>query len=126
MSRSQEQPLPSFKLVSSSGHHKAILPNLSYPSRPHSHISWSRSLVPLRFANNLDVRSRPTLAFSYASATATPTTGDESEDEDDTDFRGIRGLIRHLFTFTGKVKLLVQKLIRTRSATSSTVVNSYC
>ena len=52
MSHSQTQHLPSFKLVLPSGHHKAILPNLSYPSRPHSHI-WSRSLPPLCFAVNL-------------------------------------------------------------------------
>lgn len=131
MSQPPAQPLPSFTLASTSGHHKTVLPNLFYPSRPHSHVYWSGSLAPLRFGKNLDVRSCPTLAFSYASATA-PTghniTTDESEDKDDSGFwsvlrtfRGVRGLLWHQFLiFISKLRLLVRKVIRIGSAAPST------
>ena len=49
MSQPPAQPLPSFTLASTSGHHQTVLPNLFYPSRPHSHVYWSGSLAPLRF-----------------------------------------------------------------------------
>jgi len=41
------QPLPSFNVALCPSHYKTVLTNLSYPSRPHSHIPWSRSSAPL-------------------------------------------------------------------------------
>lgn len=46
----QPQPLPSFNSALCSDHHKSILPNLSYPSRPNAHIPWSGPSAPLLFA----------------------------------------------------------------------------
>lgn len=67
MSQSQAQPLASSKIVS--GQNTVVLPNLSYPSRSYSDISWSSSRsLDRRFS----VRSPPTLAFSYASAVSLP------------------------------------------------------
>lgn len=133
MSQSQGQLLPSLQLAQHSDQQRAILSNLSYPSRPNSHICWSRSSVPLRFA--VDVRSNPTLAFSYASATANdPAATDNhvitnghittNDDTDDNElyavthvFRHIRNLIWHeLLIFSGKLKQLARKLISAQAA----------
>ena len=44
------QALPSFNLALHPDHYKTVLPNLSYPSRPITHISWSGSSGPLLFS----------------------------------------------------------------------------
>jgi hypothetical protein len=66
MSQSQARPLASTKIVS--GRNTVVLPNLSYPSRSYSDISWSSGSLDKRFS----ARSPPTLAFSYASAVSLP------------------------------------------------------
>ena len=46
------QPLPSFKSVLHPGpdHYKTVLPNLSFPHRPITHVPWTSSSRPLRFS----------------------------------------------------------------------------
>ena len=44
------QTLPSFNLALHPDHYKTVLPNLSYPSRPSTHIPWSGSSAPLLFS----------------------------------------------------------------------------
>ena len=46
------QPLPSFNLALYPDHYKTVLPNLSYPSRPITHIPWAGSSAPLLFSVN--------------------------------------------------------------------------
>ena len=48
MSQSQEQSLSPNRVAPS--RHIVVLPNISYPSRSPSNISWSRSLDPKRFS----------------------------------------------------------------------------
>lgn len=43
MSQSQAQPLSPCKLARTPSQNTVVLSNLSYPSRPHSHVSWSRT-----------------------------------------------------------------------------------
>ena len=50
MSPRDPQALPSFNLTLRSGHYKTILPNLAYPSRPNTHVSWSGPSGPLLFS----------------------------------------------------------------------------
>ena len=44
------QALPSFNVALHPDHYKTVLPNLSYPSRPSTHIPWSGSSAPLVFS----------------------------------------------------------------------------
>jgi len=44
------QALPSFNLTLRSEHYKTVLPNLSYPSRPNTHVPWSGPSGPLLFS----------------------------------------------------------------------------
>jgi hypothetical protein len=44
------QTLPSFNLAVHADHYKTVLPNISYPSRPITHIPWSGSSAPLLFS----------------------------------------------------------------------------
>jgi hypothetical protein len=46
------QTLPSFEPALQPDHYKTLLPNISYPSRPSSHIPWSGSSAPLLFSVN--------------------------------------------------------------------------
>ena len=47
---SPDQTLPSFNLAVHADHYKTVLPNISYPSRPITHIRWSGSSAPLLFS----------------------------------------------------------------------------
>jgi hypothetical protein len=47
---SPTQALPSFSLALHPDHYKTVLPNISYPSRPSTHIPWSGSSAPLLFS----------------------------------------------------------------------------
>lgn len=47
---SPNQALPSFNLALHPDHYKTVLPNLSFPSRPSTHIPWSGSSAPLVFS----------------------------------------------------------------------------
>ena len=46
------QALPFADLGLRQHHHRTILPNLSYPFRPNSHVPWSWSSAPLLFSVN--------------------------------------------------------------------------
>jgi hypothetical protein len=50
MSPGPVQSLPSFNFVILPDHYKTVLPNISYPSRPITHIPWSGSSAPLHFS----------------------------------------------------------------------------
>ena len=44
------QALPSFNLALHPDHYKTVLPNISFPCRPNTHIPWSGSSAPLVFS----------------------------------------------------------------------------
>jgi len=109
------QALPSFNLALHPDHYKTVLPNLSYPSRPITHIPWSGSSGALLFSKTTRAENRLTIAASIpivqVPIPATASTCFDASFLVPGAFHGVGTLIWHKFSMlVQKLKIIKQKL----------------